>query len=66
MNNEDFPFGYEFVKKAALREINFGENDMMEKKFLLLVLMKSEKDSRYVVTAERHTFDSRSSKIFLL
>ncbi|MGM9992156.1 MAG: DEAD/DEAH box helicase [Candidatus Bruticola sp.] len=25
MKNEDFPFGYEFVKKATLREINFGE-----------------------------------------
>lgn len=28
MNNEDFPFGYEFVKKAVLREINFGEADI--------------------------------------
>ena len=28
MGNEDFPFGYEFVRKATLREINFGENDM--------------------------------------
>ena len=27
MNNEEFSFGYEFVKKAKLREINFGEND---------------------------------------
>ena len=32
MKNDDFPFGYEFVKKAALREINFGENDMMGEK----------------------------------
>jgi len=29
MDNEEFPFGYEFVKKAALREINFGESDMV-------------------------------------
>ncbi len=28
MDNEDFAFGYEFVKKATLREINFGEKDM--------------------------------------
>ncbi len=28
MNNDDFPFGYEFVKKATLREINFGEADV--------------------------------------
>lgn len=28
MDNEDFPFGYEFVRKATLREINFGESDM--------------------------------------
>ena len=27
MNNNDFPFGYEFVRKATLREINFGESD---------------------------------------
>ena len=29
MDNEDFAFGYEFVKKATLREINFGERDMI-------------------------------------
>ncbi len=28
MDNEDFPFGYEFVRKATLREINFGESDV--------------------------------------
>lgn len=28
MDNEDFPFGYEFVRKAKLREINFGESDL--------------------------------------
>ena len=28
MNNDEFPFGYEFVKKASLREINFGEADI--------------------------------------
>ncbi|MFC7677593.1 DEAD/DEAH box helicase [Paenibacillus sp. GCM10028914] len=28
MDNDDFPFGYEFVKKATLREINFGERDI--------------------------------------
>ena len=27
MDNDDFPFGYEFVRKATLREINFGEAD---------------------------------------
>ena len=27
MDNEEFPFGYEFVRKATLREINFGESD---------------------------------------
>lgn len=29
MDNEEFSFGYEFVKKATLREINFGESDMV-------------------------------------
>lgn len=28
MNNDEFPFGYEFVRKADLREINFGEADI--------------------------------------
>jgi DEAD/DEAH box helicase domain-containing protein len=32
MDNEEFPFGYEFVKKATLREINFGESDMVGEK----------------------------------
>ena len=32
MDNEDFPFGYEFVKKAVLREINFGESDTIGEK----------------------------------
>ena len=29
MDNDEFAFGYEFVRKATLREINFGEKDMM-------------------------------------
>ncbi|HHV96805.1 MAG TPA: DEAD/DEAH box helicase [Clostridiaceae bacterium] len=28
MNNDEFNFGYEFVRKATLREINFGEKDI--------------------------------------
>ena len=32
MDNEEFPFGYEFVRKAILREINFGESDMTGEK----------------------------------
>lgn len=35
MNNDDFPFGYEFVRKATLREINFGESDMVGEKLLV-------------------------------
>ncbi len=29
MDNEEFAFGYEFVRKATLREINFGERDIV-------------------------------------
>ena len=29
MDNDEFPFGYEYVNKATLREINFGANDMV-------------------------------------
>ncbi|KSV16611.1 helicase [Dehalococcoides mccartyi] len=29
MDNDEYPFGYEFVKKATIREINFGESDIV-------------------------------------
>ncbi len=32
MDNAEFPFGYEFVKKATMREINFGEKDLTGEK----------------------------------
>ncbi|WP_274472601.1 MULTISPECIES: DEAD/DEAH box helicase [unclassified Paenibacillus] len=32
MDNDEFKFGYEFVKKATLREINFGESDVQGEK----------------------------------
>ena len=35
MDNEEFSFGYEFVKKATLREINFGESDMVGEKMTI-------------------------------
>jgi len=35
MNNDEFPFGYEFVKKATLREINFGERDVVGEKLMV-------------------------------
>lgn len=28
MDNKDFPFGYEFARKAVLRQINFGASDI--------------------------------------
>lgn len=35
MDNGDFPFGYEFVRKATLREINFGERETTGDKFFV-------------------------------
>lgn len=35
MNNNNFPFGYEFVRKATLREINFGERDLVGEKLMV-------------------------------
>jgi len=32
MNNDEFQFGYEFVKKATLREINYGERELSGEK----------------------------------
>lgn len=40
MNNDEFPFGYEFVAKAVMREINFGKKDMIGEN--LTVAGKSE------------------------
>lgn len=33
MNNSQFHFGYEFVKRATLREINFGERELNGERF---------------------------------
>lgn len=30
MDNKDFPFGYEYTRKAVIREINFGEKEGMK------------------------------------
>lgn len=35
MDNDEFTFGYEFVKKVTLREINFGESDMVGEKLTI-------------------------------
>ena len=35
MDNEEFSFGYEFVRKATLREINFGESDMVGERMMV-------------------------------
>ena len=35
MDNDEFAFGYEFVKKAKLREINFGEADTFGEKLMI-------------------------------
>lgn len=35
MDNDEFPFGYEYVRKAVLREINFGEEDMVGEKLMV-------------------------------
>ncbi len=37
MDNNEFNFGYEFVKKASLREINFGESDSTDNQEGMLV-----------------------------
>lgn len=35
MDNDEFAWGYEFVKKATLREINFGESDLVGEKLIV-------------------------------
>ena len=67
MNNDDFPFGYEFVKKAALREINFGENDMMGEKVSVAgvdEIRKGFKVCRYCGTIQSSDGRSRKHSFF--
>ena len=35
MNNNEFPFGFEYVKKATIREINFGEAQLSGEKLFV-------------------------------
>ncbi len=35
IDNDEFNFGYEFVKKAKLREINFGESDTVGERLMV-------------------------------
>ena len=35
MDNTEFPFGFEYVKKAIIREINFGESNLNGEKFCI-------------------------------
>ena len=42
MDNDEFNFGYEFVKKASLREINFGESDSTDNQEGMLVAGRDE------------------------
>lgn len=35
MDNDEFAFGFEFVKKATMREINFGEKDLTGEKLTI-------------------------------
>ncbi len=46
MDNDDFAFGYEFVKKATLREINFGENDVVGEKLTVSGIKEVRKGFR--------------------
>ncbi len=35
MDNNEFPFGFEYIKKATIREINFGESNLSGEKFYI-------------------------------
>jgi DEAD/DEAH box helicase domain-containing protein len=74
MDNAEFSFGYEFVKKATLREINFGESDVVGEKFPVSGIeevRKGFKICRYCGKIqpnrgpENHTFYCKSHKLTL-
>lgn len=52
----DLPFGYDFVRKATMREINFGESDIMGKSFPVAGITQPRKGftvCRYCGTVQR-------------
>ena len=54
----DLPFGYDFVRKATMREINFGESDIMGKSFPVAGITQPRKGftvCRYCGTVQRRT-----------
>ncbi len=76
MDNADFPFGYEFVRKATLREVNFGESDMTGEKLSVSgveEVRKGFKICKYCGTIQgndkkqrNHSFDCKAKKMALL
>lgn len=72
MDNEEFSFGYEFVKKATLREINFGESDMVGEKMMVSGVEEVRKGFRICKYCgkiqpehgkENHTFYCKTRKM---
>lgn len=72
MDNVDFPFGYEFVRKAILREINFGESDMTGEKLSVSGVEEVRKGFRICKycgkiqsedNKQNHSFSCRTRKI---
>ncbi len=72
MNNEEFHFGYEFVRKATLREINFGESDIVGEKLTISGIEDVRKGFKICQYCGRiqpnngkevHTFYCKSRKI---
>ena len=52
----DLPFGYDFVRRATMREINFGETDIMGKSFPVAGIIQPRKGftvCRYCGTVQR-------------
>jgi len=74
MDNNEFSFGYEFVKKATLREINFGESDIVGEKLIVAGkedIRKGFKICKYCGKIQpekgdpKHTFTCRARNIQL-
>lgn len=72
MDNQEFPFGYEFVSKATLREINFGESDLTGEKFFVSGVEEVRKGFRICKYCGKiqpdtgkanHTFSCKARKI---
>lgn len=60
IDTKEFPFGYEYVRKASMREINFGEKDLTGEKLYVAGQESVRKGFKVCKYCGKVQFDNRS------